>query len=116
MKGSPTKEERRVRRHRRIRARIIGTAERPRLAVFKSNTRMTAQIIDDEKNVTIAAVSTASSKKASMKERIEEVAALLAASEQAKKITSVVFDRGGFIYAGNIKLFADTLRKSGLAF
>jgi large subunit ribosomal protein L18 len=111
-----SKKERRTRRHTRIRAKVAGTSTCPRLSVFRSNTRIVAQIIDDEAKKTLVAVSTADSKKKTMQERIVESAAVLADGAKKKKVTAVVFDRGGFIYTGNIKLFADSVRKSGITF
>lgn len=111
-----TKPERRQRRHRRVRAKVIGSAERPRLSVFRSNTRLVAQLIDDEKGVTIAAVSSSTEKGKTPRERAEAAAATLAKKAAAKKVTSVVFDRGGFLYLGTIKAFADAARAAGLKF
>jgi len=111
-----TKSQQRERRHRRVRARVSGTAEHPRLSVYKSNTRLIAQIIDDENGVTLAAVSSADEKGATPRERAEAAAATLAKTAKEKGIASVVFDRGGFQYLGTIKAFADAARKSGLDF
>lgn len=111
-----SKKERRTRRHARIRSKVLGTAVRPRLSVFRSNTRLVAQIIDDEAQKTLAAVSSSDSKKKTVRERIVESATKIADEAKKKKIASVVFDRGGFVYAGNIKLFADTVRAEGITF
>ena len=111
-----TKEAQRNRRHTRVRARVTGTASRPRLSVYRSNTRMIAQIIDDMKGVTIAAVSSAQEKGATPRERAESAAKTIAKLAQEKGIKEVVFDRGGFKYIGTIKNFADTARASGLEF
>lgn len=111
-----TKHEQRERRHRRVRARVSGTAERPRLSVFKSNTRLVAQIIDDEAKKTLAAVSSSSEKGKTPRERAEAAAKTLAAAAQAKGVAKVVFDRGGFQYTGTIKAFADAARAAGLEF
>lgn len=111
-----TKTQQRERRHTRVRARVIGTAERPRLSIFKSNTRVVAQIIDDGKGLTIAAVSSSDQKGATPRERAEVAAQVLAASASEKGVKAVVFDRGGFLYAGTIKSFADAARKAGLEF
>jgi large subunit ribosomal protein L18 len=113
---SQKKVEMRAARHRRIRARITGSADRPRLSVFKSNTGMYAQIIDDARGVTLMASSTAGLKTKSKLEKAREIGALLAKAAQAKGITKVVFDRGGFLYSGRIKAFADSARESGLIF
>lgn len=111
-----TKQERLKRRHTRVRAKVMGNAERPRLSIYKSNTRVIAQIIDDERGVTLAAVSSSSEKGKTPKERAEKAAATLAKKAGEKKVTKVVFDRGGFKYVGTIKAFADAARVAGLAF
>lgn len=111
-----TSTQKRNRRHARVRARISGTPERPRLAIFKSNTRVIAQIIDDSKGVTLAAVSSSEEKAKTPKERAEKAAATLAQRAKAKGVSSVVFDRGGFQYTGTIKAFADSARAAGLTF
>lgn len=103
-------------RHKRVRAKVIGTPERPRLSVYKSNTRLVAQVIDDSKGVTIAAVSSASEKGKTPRERAESAAVTLAKSAGQKGIKRVVFDRGGFQYLGTIKAFADAARAAGLEF
>ncbi|MEN9413129.1 MAG: Ribosomal protein [Candidatus Parcubacteria bacterium] len=113
---TPTKYEQRERRHRRVRSKVAGTAERPRLSVFKSNTRLVAQIIDDERGVTLAAVSSSSEKAKTPRERAEAAAKTLAKAAGAKGVTKVVFDRGGFQYTGTIKAFADAARSAGLEF
>lgn len=110
-----TKSEQRARRHKRIRAKAHGTAEKPRLCVFKSNQYVYAQLIDDDKAVTLAQAS--STKKDGTKlQGAEKVG--IAIAEKAKKlgITKIVFDRGGFIYTGKIKTLADAARKGGLIF
>jgi large subunit ribosomal protein L18 len=111
-----TKREQRERRHRRVRANVIGTESRPRLSIYKSNTRLTAQIIDDTKGMTLAAVSSANEKGKTPKERAEQAAATLAKVAGSKGIKAVVFDRGGFQYVGTIKAFADAARGAGLEF
>jgi len=111
-----TKEAQRDRRHARVRARVEGTAERPRLSVYRSNTRMIAQIIDDMKGVTIAAVSSSQEKGATPSDRAEAAAKTIAKIAQEKGVKAVVFDRGGFKYMGTIKKFADTVRASGITF
>ncbi len=108
------KSEKLQRRHARIRAKISGTTERPRVSIYKSNTRVIAQIIDDETNTTLAAVSSDAMKGKTSEERLKEAGTALAKDAQQKGITKVVFDRGGFIYTGNIKVFADALREAGL--
>lgn len=114
--NTSTKQLKRERRHRRVRAKVIGTASRPRLSIFKSNTRIVAQLIDDAKGMTLASVSSAEEKGKTPRERAEVAAATLAKRAGEKKIKAVVFDRGGFLYAGTIKAFADAARKAGLEF
>lgn len=106
----------RNRRHRRVRAKVAGTEARPRLAVYKSNTRLIAQLIDDDKGITIAAVSSSDEKGKTPRERAEQAAATLAKRASEKGVKSVVFDRGGFQYLGTIKAFADAARGAGLEF
>ncbi len=110
------KKIRRRRRHNRIRAKISGTKDTPRLSVFKSNTRLVAQVIDDEKGETLVYISTSDFKEGTLKERAEEAGKKIAQDAKKKKIEHVVFDRGGFLYAGNIKVLAQSARKSGLTF
>jgi len=107
---------RRTRRKNRVRAKVVGTAARPRLAIFRSNTQITAQLIDDDANVTLAAVSTAKQKGKTQKERSIAAGAAMAEAAKAKKVEKVVFDRGGYLYAGNIRAFADAAREAGLTF
>lgn len=111
-----TKQGKRDARHHRVRARVKGTAERPRLAVYKSNTRLSAQIIDDVNGITLAAISSATVAGATARDRREAAANELAAAAKGKGISKVVFDRGGFEYTGVIKEFADAARAAGLVF
>lgn len=111
-----TKVGQRERRHRRVRAKVIGTETRPRLSVFKSNTRIIAQVIDDSKGVVLAYISSSGEKGATPRERAEKAAATLAKRAAEKGIKAVVFDRGGFQYVGTIKAFADSARAAGLKF
>lgn len=113
---SQLKKEKRTRRHARIRSKISGTAERPRLSVFKSNKYIYAQVIDDIRGATLVSVSSLSAKKGTMLERAKVVGESVAKAAIEKKITKVVFDRGGFLYAGNIKVLGDSARKAGLIF
>jgi len=110
------KQDNRARRHRRVRAKVIGTEQRPRLSVYKSNTRLIAQLIDDAKGMTLAAISSDDAKGKTPKERAEAAAGTLASLASAKGIKAVVFDRGGFQYQGTIKAFADAARAAGLEF
>ena len=108
------------RRARRTRSKIFGTAERPRLSVFKSNAHVYAQLINDEKGITIAAVSDSTlpggQKKTTLTQRAGKVGALIAEKAKEKKVTHIVFDRGRFVYTGVIKSLAEGARKGGLAF
>ena len=116
MKNTNLKSIRRERRHRRVRAKVMGTEARPRLSVYKSNTRLVAQIIDDMKGVTIVAVSSTEESGKTPRERAEMAAATLAKRAGEKGVKAVVFDRGGFQYLGTIKAFADAARAAGLQF
>ena len=109
----------RVRRHARVRNKISGTAECPRLCVFRSNTGVYAQIIDDVKGVTLVSASTLDKDvktKHANKEAAREVGTLIAKRASEKKISNVVFDRGGYIYHGVVKELADAAREGGLEF
>lgn len=109
----------RERRHRRVRRKVSGTAECPRLCVYRSNSNIYAQVIDDEKGVTIAQASTldkAVKTKKSNKEAAKEVGTLVAKRAIEKNIKNVVYDRGGYIYHGIIKELAEAARESGLEF
>ena len=111
------KTEKRARLHKRIRSRISGTAERPRLCVFRSNKYMYAQLIDDVKGVTLASASDISvNDKLPKLERAKKVGTTLAENAKKLKITTVVFDRGGFSYRGRVQALADAARQAGLAF
>jgi large subunit ribosomal protein L18 len=110
------KQAKRETRHKRVRAKVSGTLERPRLAVYKSNTRLVAQLINDEKGVTLASVSSFDEKGKTPRERAEAAAKTLAKRAHEKKVKHVVFDRGGFQYVGTIKAFADAARAAGLEF
>ena len=109
----------RERRHARVRRKVSGTAECPRLAVCKSNRNIIAQIIDDTKAETLVYVSTLDKEiktKKANKEAAKEVGALVAKKALDKKIETVVFDRGGFIYHGVVKELAEAAREAGLDF
>jgi large subunit ribosomal protein L18 len=113
------KREARIRRHRRVRKKVRGTAERPRLAVFRSNKHITAQIIDDRSGRTLAAASTTEAAASGPGGNIaaaQQVGERLAERAKAAGIDTVVFDRGGFIYHGRIAALADAARKGGLEF
>ena len=111
----------RVRRHRRVRKKVRGTADRPRLAVFRSNKHIVAQVIDDRAGRTLVAASThepdlRSAGSTSNKEAATTVGRLVAERAKAAGITTVVFDRGGFVYHGRIAALADAAREAGLEF
>ncbi len=109
-------------KHRRMRNRLSGTTERPRLAVFRSNNHMYAQIIDDTVGNTLAAASTLDKdvkeacEKTNNVDAAAQVGTAIAKKALEKGITTVVFDRGGFLYAGKVKALADAAREAGLEF
>ena len=105
-----------ARRKARIRAKISGTPERPRLSIFKSHKYIYAQVIDDTKGHTLAAFDSSASKAKTPVERAKEVGVEIAKKAKAAKITKVVFDRGGYIYTGKVKIVADAAREGGLEF
>jgi large subunit ribosomal protein L18 len=113
-----TSREARNRRHRRVRAKVAGTAERPRLAVFRSNTGISAQLIDDQAGQTLAAASWHGLKsfKGSKTDQAKEVGKLLAANAKAAGVKGCVFDRGGYLYHGRVKALAEGAREGGLTF
>ncbi|MBQ1517101.1 MAG: 50S ribosomal protein L18 [Acutalibacteraceae bacterium] len=109
----------RLRRHKRVRAKISGTAQRPRLNVFRSNTNIYAQLIDDINGVTLASASSldeAVKAYGGNKEAAKEVGKLIAQRAADKGITEVVFDRGGYVYHGRVKELAEGAREGGLKF
>ena len=104
-------------RHRRVRSRVSGVLERPRLAVFKANNHIYAQLIDDGAGKTLAAASSIEIKtKAKKSDIAKEVGKLVASKALAKNIKAVKFDRGGFAYHGRIKALAEGAREGGLEF
>ena len=114
-----TKPQARARRHRRIRGKVVGTAERPRLVVYRSNKGVSAQLVNDLEAKTLAAASWLNLKKSfkgNKTEQAAEVGKLLAASAKQAGIESVVFDRGGYLYHGRVKALADGAREGGLKF
>ncbi len=115
MKATNAKTEKRLRLKKKIRMRIAGSEARPRLAVFRSNRFIYAQAIDDAKQVTVASASD-SSQKGTKAAGAEFVGAAIAKALKEKGITQVVFDRGGFRYAGRVKILADAARAAGLTF
>lgn len=109
----------RARRHLRVRRKISGTAERPRLCVYRSNTNLYVQIIDDVAGNTLVSASTLDKNvknKHANKEAEKELGTLIAKKAQEKKINTVVFDRGGYIYHGVVKELAEAAREGGLKF
>lgn len=109
----------RARRHARVRTKVSGTAERPRLCVYRSNTNLYAQIIDDVAGNTLVAASTLDKEVKTKKSNIEaakEVGALIAKRAAAKNIKTVVYDRGGYIFHGVVKALAEAAREGGLEF
>jgi large subunit ribosomal protein L18 len=111
--------EARQRRHRRVRGKVAGTAERPRVSVFRSNVGIYAQLVDDTSGRTVAAASWLQLKKSfkgTKSEQAAEVGKLLAANAKKAGIEACVFDRGGYLYHGRVKALADGAREGGLRF
>ena len=106
----------RDRRRKRIRAKIFGISEKPRLSVFRSNKYISAQLIDDSKGLTLAGASSKDIKGKSALEKAIAVGKSIAEQAKAKKIDMVVFDRGGYLYTGSVKALADGAREAGLKF
>jgi large subunit ribosomal protein L18 len=114
-----TKPQARARRHRRVRGKIFGTPERPRLVVFRSNRGIEAQLVDDLAGKTLAAASWLHLKKSfkgNKTEQAAEVGKLLAQNAKRAEIETVVFDRAGYLYHGRVKALADAAREGGLRF
>ena len=113
-----TKPQRRLRRRRRVRAKVRGTAERPRISVFRSNRGIFAQLIDDDAGRTLAAVNWTEPELRSLKptDQAQRVGALLAERAKAAGIERAVFDRGGYKYHGRVKALAEGARDGGLTF
>ena len=122
MINKESRSEVRVKKHMRVRNRLAGTTERPRLAVFRSNNHMYAQIIDDTVGKTIVAASTLEKSVKAELEKTNDVAAaahlgtVIAKRALENGINTVVFDRGGFIYHGKVQALADAAREAGLEF
>ena len=110
----------RVRRHRRVRKHVTGTPERPRLAVFRSNKHISAQVIDDVSGRTLAAASSVEKEQKSAaggnRDAAKKVGQLLGERAKAAGVAKVVFDRGGFLYHGRVAALADAAREAGLEF
>jgi large subunit ribosomal protein L18 len=114
-----TVREARQRRHRRVRGKVAGTAERPRLVVTRSNRGIVAQLVDDREGRTLASATwlqLPKSFKGNKTAQAAEVGKLLAANAKKAEIERVVFDRGGYLYHGRVKAFADAAREGGLTF
>jgi large subunit ribosomal protein L18 len=113
-----TKQQSRLRRRRRVRAKVRGSAARPRLSVFRSNRGFLVQLIDDDKGQTVAAVSWTENDIKNLKpmEQAGKVGALIAERAKAAGVEEVVFDRGGYRYHGRVKALAESAREAGLKF
>ena len=114
-----TKPQARARRHRRVRGKVFGTAERPRLVVFRSNRGIEAQLVDDADGKTLAAASWLQLKKSfkgNKTEQAAEVGKLLASNAKQADVETIVFDRGGYLYHGRVKALAEAAREGGLKF
>jgi large subunit ribosomal protein L18 len=113
-----TTRQLRDRRHKRVRRHISGTAERPRLVVYRSNRGIAAQLVDDTTGRTLAAASSLnlSSAKGSKSDQAAEVGKLLAENAKKADVKGVVFDRGGYLYHGRVKALAEAAREGGLEF
>ena len=116
--STSTPEKRRLKRRRRVRAKVHGTAERPRISVFRSNRGISAQLVDDESGRTLAAVQWTESELRDLGkgEQAGKAGELLAERAKAAGVESAVFDRGGYQYHGRVKALADGAREGGLAF
>ncbi len=114
--ASKIKQQKRTRRHVRIRSKVKGTLERPRLSVFKSNRYLSAQIINDDLGNTLIAGSTKDLKGKGELEKAEALGREIAVKALAQNITKVVFDRGGYIYTGQVEALARGARLGGLSF
>ncbi|HWM63588.1 MAG TPA: 50S ribosomal protein L18 [Solirubrobacterales bacterium] len=113
-----TKRQRRLRRRRRVRARVVGTAERPRLSVYRSNRGVFAQLVDDGKGQTVAAVNWIEPelRKLTASEQAKKAGELLAERAKAAGVESCVFDRGGYKFHGRVRALAEGAREGGLKF
>lgn len=111
-----TKQEKLHKRHKRVRAKVIGTKERPRLSVFRSNQHIYVQLIDDNKGQTLASFDDHKIKKGKRVEKAKEVGRTIAKKALEKKIKKVIFDRGGYKYHGQVKAVAEGAREGGLKF
>lgn len=113
-----TRTQRRLRIHRRIRKKVHGTEQRPRLSVFRSNAEIYAQVIDDDRGITLAAASSRQLKgfSGNKTQKAAEVGRIIGRMLLEKNINQVVFDRGGYLYHGRVKALADGAREAGIQF
>jgi large subunit ribosomal protein L18 len=113
-----TTRDRRARRHKRVRKHVFGTADRPRLVVFRSNRGIAAQLVDDSAGKTLAAASSLNARdaKGTKSDQAAAVGKLLAQNAKKAGVKAVVFDRGGYLYHGRVKALADAAREGGLEF
>ena len=119
MISKPDKNKLRLKRHKRIRGKISGTAERPRLSIFRSNKNIYAQLIDDVAGVTLASASSLDENVSEDATKVEQATAVgkaIAEAAKAKNISTVVFDRSGYLYHGRVQALADAARENGLEF
>lgn len=118
--NSRNKQKHRISRHKRVRAKIVGTSERPRVSVFKSNKHIFVQFIDDKANKTIISSKIVSGGKSKIKgnktDKAAKIGEMLAEKAKEAGIKEIIFDRGGFKYHGRVKAVAEGLRKGGLKF
>ena len=116
MINRPDTRSQRIKRHKRVRAKISGTPERPRLNVFRSETNIYAQIIDDVTGTTLVSVEKDFSCEGTKTDAAKQVGVTVAERAKAKGIDTVVFDRGGYVYHGRVKALAEGAREGGLQF
>ena len=119
MKRVIEKQKRRLKRKMHIRKRIVGTPDRPRMSIFRSNKNMYVQVIDDSVGVTIASANTLEKESSGMKATVadaEKLGAIIGGRLKEKNIKTVVFDRNGYLYHGVVKAIADGARKAGIEF
>lgn len=111
-----SREQKRKKRHNRVRAKVAGTIERPRLSVFKSNKDVYVQLIDDTRGLTLVAANSLKITDKTLSEKSKMIGVEIAKLAKEKNISKVVFDRSGYLYTGLIKLLADSAREGGLEF
>jgi large subunit ribosomal protein L18 len=120
--GTEVKEEKRLKRHRRVRRKVVGTGERPRLCVHRSGKNIQCQIVDDSNQASVATFSTLDkkfqsiSKKGNKVEAAKSFGKFVSDELKAKSISKIAFDRAGYLYHGRVKAFADALREGGISF